>query len=241
MGFIHDHSLYKDWLTMSESSDATSSTRSMYKPVTCLDAEDHKGQDITDNVCHYFGCIEFSQRKDFYDSLGRDEQGPINDELRRIVFLRQVLRQSDEDSDRALVAQVGHSLSEWRRRNKGTIASTSQTRQRQGKSFGNTNTHDPNVGRPKRNEYNYDPIKDLNAYIIQFDAEEGFTDTTQADDGVPLLKGKFPNQKVSVDWLLNSKTNLLKKINPNDVTKQSRVRYFHFPANNMKVFAPSSG
>ncbi|KAK0383951.1 hypothetical protein NLU13_8041 [Sarocladium strictum] len=216
-------------------SGSSASSRSGLKPVTCLDAEEHSGEEITDVIGHYLGCIEFGERQSFYESLSAEVQRRVRTELRRIQYLRHVLEESEEASDKALIAQVNHSMKEWRSRHADRILRASRWRRSKGRTHGDTNLHDPNEGRRSDTNKEYDPTKDLNAYIIQFDGNGGITESDIHERGLPVFRGKYPNQKVTVDWLLRGQDNYLDKERfTGEDGKPSRIRYFHFPANNMQ-------
>lgn len=206
------------------------------KPITCLDAEEHSGDHITDVVSHYLGCIEFGQRQSFYESLTPDSQLLIKNELRRTQYLRHVLENSEDVVDQALISQVKESMAEWRKEHKDDVKETSRWREENGKTSGDTSRYNPNGERQSNFNKKYDPIKDFNAYVIQFNDTGGITEKGIHERGQPVFKGKYPNQKVSVEWLLRGEHNYLDKEKFKDENgKPSRVRYFHFPANNMQV------
>lgn len=101
----------------------------------------------------------------------------------------------------------------------------------------------------------YDPEKDLNAYIVQFEADDNhsYHRTEEMATNIRSLKGHFPDQRVSVATLLgetpkgdNDTMESARKTvkygdpevnfldNARDESCQ-RIRWFHLPANNMAV------
>jgi hypothetical protein len=81
----------------------------------------------------------------------------------------------------------------------------------------------------------YVPDKDFNAHCIQFRDSKAYTDEGRHSDGTPLFQGRFPDQKISIhDLLHDPEVNPLKRLDSNN---KNTIRYFHLPANNMKVWA----
>lgn len=210
------------------------------KPVTCLSSDLHDGEEITDTVTHYLGCIEFCDRESFYNNLPEEYQNPIKLELRRISFIRRVIENTQSDdtqSDERVAKQLVASLQSWRQANQANIEKVAAWSARLFPRRANARPHDPNSDRQVREGKpdEYIPDKDFNAYFIEFDGTRGSTNESKRHDGGRVYKGKFPNQKISVDDLLHDANfNPLRKQTP-DEGQQKRIRYFHLPANNMKV------
>lgn len=72
---------------------------------------------------------------------------------------------------------------------------------------------------PKKPNYGY------NGWLIVWDQDKG-----GVDSGHPLIHGKFPHQKISIQQLLYNKENTPLKRTSN----KKQLRYFHLPANSMK-------
>jgi hypothetical protein len=72
---------------------------------------------------------------------------------------------------------------------------------------------------PKKPNYGY------NGWLIVWDQEKGGVDSDH-----PLINGKFPHQKISIQQLLYNKENTPLKRTSN----KKQLRYFHLPANSMK-------
>lgn len=198
------------------------------RPITCLSAEDH-GKDVADPLVHYLGCVQYHERKSFFesDSLLEDNRESIKTELRRIKYLRQVLENSEDPEDQAVVNNVKESRREWQKEHQDCI--TGLARLRQFDRF----HHDPNSQESNyepKDPKKYHPDKDVKAYAILFEDGDELKPVTAKE---PPCLGTFPHQKISVDDLLRHRNSPLRKkdINP----PSPRVRYFHFPSNNMKV------
>ncbi|KAF9766152.1 hypothetical protein IL306_001468 [Fusarium sp. DS 682] len=191
-------------------------------PPRCLSAEFHS--DIRDHLVHYFGCLEFCDRKEYFKSLDEDKQDQVKRELRRIQYLRQVLGKSE--GEKRLVGEYENSLRKWKEAI-GSLEQVKEWREGNGKPQG-VQPFDPNGdGGGGRSEIlDYSPDMDVNARVILFKDSEGFNGEESG------LKGSFPNQKIQLETLLTQTTsNFLHK----DNAKEEMVRYFHFPANNMSA------
>ncbi|KFA54065.1 hypothetical protein S40293_05549 [Stachybotrys chartarum IBT 40293] len=209
------------------------------KPVTCLSSDFHDGEEITDRVTHYMGCIEFCDRESFYNNLPEEYQHPIKLELRRISFIRRVIENTQSDdtqSDERVAKQLVDSLLSWQKDNRANIKKVADWSAHWFPRRANARHHDPNSDRQVREGKpdEYIPDKDFNAYFIEFSGTRGLTDESKRDDGSRVYKGKFPNQKISVDDLLHdANVNPLRKQTPAK-GQPKKIRYFHLPANNMK-------
>ncbi|KAI8959193.1 hypothetical protein F5Y11DRAFT_14258 [Daldinia sp. FL1419] len=211
---------------------------------TCLSSEEHDC-DIKDHLLHYLGCIEFCDQEKFFQKgsqiwkeeaehqekvLGHtaDEaerlteqkrmswQADCENELKRIGLLR---RQLSEDKDKNLIERVEESLHKWRNSGEYTthIKKVQELRKTRGKG-----SSLPRYIEPKAEEY--DPEKDVKVPIIQF--KGGQPHSVEH----PEVWNKFPNQKTTIDNLLNGEGDLLRQ--DNSLSKRS-IRYFHIPSNNM--------
>ncbi|CAM1509028.1 Fc.00g027670.m01.CDS01 [Cosmosporella sp. VM-42] len=219
------------------------------RPTTCLSADSHDGEFITDKLSHYMGCVEYCEREDYFNQLPDDGKRQIKTEWRRIQLLRQVLQTSD--AEKHLVNNVSGSLSAWKTEMRTEKFQKVQkwSTQRKPKRK-NCQAHDPGAEeaqarRQSRPELltsaEYNPDKDTNAYVIQYRNGVGITDHSKRPNGSKIFLGKFPNQKISVDSLLRDE-----EINPlgkdrsaennheREGSKEHLVRYFHLPTNNMK-------
>lgn len=196
---------------------------------TCLSAEEHGNEDISDKILHYLGCLEFCDREKYYVSLDREHQEQVDSELRRIDYLRQVLEKDKEDS--ILISNLRKSVRAWKectlfkqdgigavRNWRSAKGRPNKQAQRSQQSPPSTSpTHEP-----------YDPDRDLNAYHIRYVQSQPVTDL-QEDQ----FNGHFPNHKIPVSLLLSQE----KQSNPlaRDSHLDQSINYFHFPANNMNV------
>lgn len=197
---------------------------------TCLSAETHGEDDISDKVLHYLGCLEFCQREQFFRSLDKEHRDQIESELRRIKYLRRVLEQDKEDSP--LISNLEKSMKEWRNcktfKSKDGIDAVREWRSALGRR-NNEKQRGPQASPPTNSTKGpYDPDRDLNAYLVRYVQSEGVTDL-----GDDAFSGHFPNHKIAVSTLLDEN----KKSNPlaRDTHLDQSINYFHFPANNMHV------
>ncbi|KAI1305085.1 hypothetical protein F5Y03DRAFT_395148 [Xylaria venustula] len=127
----------------------------------------------------------------------------IDNEMRRISFLRHTL--SREEHDGQLVNEVSKSYKAWQE----SVSYRTQLGERQQST------------RMRLDEFEevYVPEKDISVPVIHFKDYNGFTDR---DD--EHLRGTFPNQKTTMAEFLKKK---IPKLDAN------RMRYFHIPSNNM--------
>jgi hypothetical protein len=220
--------------------------------ISCLSAEDH-GCNITDGLAHYFGCIKICERDTFFtdanklwekeveyqtrigstkapetvqNSKGRWEAN-VQRELKRIAVLRQVLSETGADTrstpnpDRSLVKNLEDSRrawKEWRALNqKPDLPEPTQS--------------DSTTSTTSESTPAYKLENDISVPIIQFKDHWGFSDEDTR------IKGKFPNQKTTIEKLLCEQT-----ANPEDQlihgghdAESGRFKYFHIPSNNMIV------
>jgi len=65
---------------------------------TCLAITPHSGDDVTDPILHYFGCLRLSERAIYYDSLATPQQRSIRAECRRILSSALLLRTEERQS-----------------------------------------------------------------------------------------------------------------------------------------------
>ena len=197
------------------------------KPTKCLSADNHDGE-VTDALTHYFGCIEFDQREEYFRSLDRQAQNQIKTELRRITYLRQVLGGSGS-GDELYVTSVKESAAEWRRKQEKQIKEIqSRTGRGKPKDFDPNKSSEPSNESDESNESKeYHPDKDFKAYAITF------TNGVGSNVESRLCNGSFPNQKIPIHDLLRDEESPLRKSHATPATP--RVRYFHLPSNNMKV------
>ncbi|KAI0126573.1 hypothetical protein BJ170DRAFT_684158 [Xylariales sp. AK1849] len=234
---------------------------SRWTKTSCLSTEPHDDT-IKEYLYHYLGCIEFWERNGFFDvgnplwqievkhliNLGKSEQdakAEVNKKrvqwesdcksaLRRIDFLRYTL--SMDPNEQHLITKIDESREKWRHCEEYTrnIAMVGIWR---------TNI----LGKPPRNQEvpssagtaertPYTPEKDTNVGIVHFEGNQISKSAEVVNDRV---WGSFPDQKTTVENLLydqrsqedyGRKHGLLYKDRPEH---QERLRYFHFPSNNM--------
>ncbi|KAI1346033.1 hypothetical protein F5Y01DRAFT_322383 [Xylaria sp. FL0043] len=214
----------------------------MYKRHTrksCLSAEPHEN-DIRDPLLHYLGCIEIYKREEFLNGntdiwqkelkhqeklLNEDAKGTVENmknswhdtiekEMRRISFLRHTL--SNDEHDKELVHDVEDSYEKWKVsiQYKENISKVRQWRKELGK-----------VNSVKGREFHhskeaYAPEKDISVPVIHLKDHKG-SDTNEKETHI---RGKFPNQKTTIEELLGRKMPEL---------EANSVRYYHIPSNNM--------
>lgn len=194
---------------------------------TCLSAEKHGNNEARDVILHYLGCLEFCEREDYFKSLDGEHQKQIESELRRIEYLRHVLEHDKEES--TLLLNLGRSMNVWRNCELYTCSDGIKAVRtwRLGKGRPNSkNQRNPRTSHFPNSEY--DPDRDLNAYLIRYvksEAEKELKD--------PRFNGHFPNHKIAVSHLLDAEepSNPLSK----GSQPEESINYFHFPANNMQV------
>lgn len=194
---------------------------------TCLSAEEHGNNEARDVILHYLGCLEFCEREAYFNWLEGEHQKQLESELRRIEYLRHVLKHDKEES--LLLVNLDRSMKSWRQCDLYTcsegIEAVRTWRLAKGRrNF--ENQRDPRTSHLASSEY--DPDRDLNAYLIRYvksQAEEELKD--------PRFNGHFPNHKIAVSQLLNREepSNPLAK----GSQPEESINYFHFPANNMQV------
>ncbi|KAI0433174.1 hypothetical protein F5Y09DRAFT_352192 [Xylaria sp. FL1042] len=205
---------------------------------TCLSAEPHEN-DIRDPLLHYLGCIEIYKREEFLngkteiwqkelmhqaklkkiedakktvENMKKSWQSTIENEMRRILFLRYTL--SNDEHDKKLVSEVVESYKVWKESEKFTknIDKVKEWRNELGK--------DNTVPGPEfiHSNATYAPERDISVPVIHFKDHEGFTTVEEH------VRGKFPNQKMTIEGLLKDKMPSL---------ESNHIRYFHIPSNNM--------
>jgi len=216
---------------------------------TCLSAEDH-GCGITDGIAHYFGCIKICERDTFFtdanklwekeveyqtgigatnaletvENLRGRWENNVQREVKRVAILRKALSETGAEThstpnpDRSLIKNLEESRRAWKewRVSKGKPDLPEPT-QRDSTTGESTPT--------------YKLENDISVPIIQFENYWG------SNDPDPRIKGKFPNQKTTIEKLLYERTP-----NPEDQlihgghdVKSGRFKYFHIPSNNMIV------
>lgn len=194
---------------------------------TCLSAEKHGNNEARDVILHYLGCLEFCEREDYFGWLDGEHQKQVESELRRIEYLRHVLKHDKEES--LLLLNLDRSMKVWRKCELYTcsdgIKAVRTWRLAKGRPKP-TSQRDPHTSHLASSEY--DPDRDLNAYMIRYvksEAEKELKD--------PRFNGHFPNHKIAVSRLLDDKepSNPLAK----GSQPEESINYFHFPANNMQV------
>lgn len=102
------------------------------------------------------------------------------------------------------------------------------------------------IPEPDDDSSEYDLKRDIKARLIKLQRPGDSTSDTGSfmanvmdpgweDVDDEIFKGTFPDQRVSVYWLLNGKFKRNKKMNLTEKVYPSTLRYFHIPANNMSV------
>lgn len=193
-------------------------------------------ENITNPLLHFHGCIEICQRHDFLqgnspiwakelehqhklprpevpeipetpepetpeeivERMKRSWKSNFEAEMKRIAILRDTI--SNDEHDKSLVRDLEENREIWRRspEYKNNIDSVRQWRRDLGK--------ENSIEGPKwmGNIDKYDPDKDISVPVIQFEGRKGIT----ADINNIPLNGKFPNQKTTIDTLLETEPNL---------------------------------
>lgn len=193
------------------------------------------------------GCIEYCDRRTYYNSQNESTQKEIAVYLRRIQHLRQQLEKTKDEA--RLVKNISDSLQAWRNNCPGArLDKIREWRKIQGKNIDNE-VHDPthkfkvDDGCKK----DYDPDRDIFAHVIQFKDGVLYDDPTiRPKSNQRIFSGHKENQKISVhDLLYDSNINPLGKGRSppyycSDISREdkneNRIQYFHFPTNNMKVY-----
>lgn len=235
----------------------------------CLSVEPHDNN-ITNPLLHFLGCIEICERKNFLNgrvSIWKDElehqcqirnfdkakdpdeaknldeakkavekmkegwTSNFNREMKRIATLRRTLFKDDHDTH--LVTEIDRSRRLWRNspRYKEIIEKVRKWRNDNGKENG--------VEGPSSTDAPSEYVleKDVSVPIIHFKDCDG----AMVPDDKQHLKGKFPNQKTTIEELFaNSEPtdSLLYKSYNNKNSKYRYINYFHIPSNNMMASTP---
>lgn len=194
---------------------------------TCLSAEKHGNNEARDVILHYLGCLEFCEREEYFRWLDGEHQKQVESELRRIEYLRHVLKHDKEES--SLLSNLDRSMKAWRKcelyKCSDGIKAVRTWRLTKGRP-NSKSQRDPRTSHSASSVY--DPDRDLNAHFIRYvksQAEKELKD--------PRFNGHFPNHKIAVSHLLDDEepsNPLAKGSQPED-----SINYFHFPANNMQV------
>jgi hypothetical protein len=194
---------------------------------TCLSAEEHGNNEARDVILHYLGCLEFCEREDYFSWLDEEHQKQVESELRRIEYLRNVLKRDKDEA--SLLSNLEKSMEDWRKCELFTcsdgINAVRTWRLAKGRS-NSKNQRDPRTSHPASSLY--DPDRDLNAHLVRYVKSQ-----PEKEIKDPRFNGHFPNHKVPVSHLLDEKepSNPLAK----DLQPKESINYFHFPANNMQV------
>jgi hypothetical protein len=174
------------------------------------------GSGIDDDILHYFGCLKFSERAQFLDSLRDTDvvlRTRILEEENRIAKLRKLFEGEGVDT------ATGKLLKSFK--------STLSQRSNGGRSHPHSG---PESNREDRSTLGEDMLlNDTNANAIYFKRDQQGEHPGPYSD--PRLgNGKFPDQKVPLSCLLSKD----KKKNPLMwKCEDGMIRYFHIPANNM--------
>jgi hypothetical protein len=176
------------------------------------------GDLIEENVLHYFGCLKFSEREDFLESLEETDKVKlrIEEELSRTAKLRKILEAEGLKTETGrLLRSFKATLSHWlpKRRSQPPVPD---------KEPASKSKKSP------EDEVAEVVLGDLRANVIYFKRKTDERHPRPYDH--PALDDTFPNQRVPLSLLLedNPKDNpLMWKCDEN------MIRYFHIPANNM--------
>lgn len=176
------------------------------------------------------------------------------DELVRIKKLRKALKTSPQHKE--LVERIDANREQWRASAKADIQKVGRWSKREQKLEdlevdrvienlkADAKTYLPTPKRSytdkikKLEEQDYDPENDLKTYVIEWKQDSQRSTLTRSDVN---LKGRFPDQRVPLNALLDVSSQKPQVPDAPDAVslaaEQSggKVRYFHFPANNMIV------
>lgn len=194
---------------------------------TCLSAERHD-RNGADEMLHYFGCLEFCEREEYFDWLDEEQQKKVDSELRRIKYLRHALQHDKEDT--LLLTNLNQSIKKWRGCElfncQEGIRAVQAWRSSKGRLSSKQQRDPPDISHLRSPAY--DPDRDLDAYLIRYWQGEELTELKDA-----RFNSSFPNHKMAVSRLLNEKdsSNPLSR----DSQPEHSINYFHFPANNMHL------
>lgn len=196
---------------------------------TCLSAERHKPQDF---ILHYLGCEQYFQRDEYLMSLSTDQIRQVEAKLRRIQYTRAALANDIVDG-RRLIQSLATSLRRWRNTNdfEEGINRVRELRTMHFALNGNTQREVKTPNRRQQAEYN--PDVDTNAYFMRF--KHGKL-VRNIDD--PRFHEQYPCHRISIDDLINNNGEL--ENNPL-IPPEDTINYIHFPANNMAVSENSQG
>lgn len=238
---------------------------------SCLSAEPHD-DNIKEYLYHYLGCIELWERKDFFNPENklwkmemehllrqgrtRNEataeldkrrlhwQKDCLNELKRIGFLRQTLEK--DEIDKHLTEWVDKSREDWRQSTEYKMNLELVQRWRREKLHKPVLDRDETAVTVTIRQMSYDPEKDVNVPVIQFETKDHIFQSAEEDDA--RIWGSFPDQKTTVDYLLEmeeiDRTGKSQGLENEESRKKKllykgrnseRIRYFHFPSNNMAV------
>jgi hypothetical protein len=177
------------------------------------------GSGIDGDILHYFGCLKFSERAQFLDSL-RDTDVVLRTRIlegeNRIAKLRKLFEAEGVDT------ATGKLLKSFK--------STLSQRSNGGRSHPHSNVRAPGSNIGNREDLGEDLLlNDTKANAIYFKKDQ--QDEHPGPYSEPHLgDGKFPDQKVPLSLLLSKD----KKKNPLMwKCEDGMIRYFHIPANNM--------
>ena len=187
----------------------------------CLDNRAGHGTSTEDGLLHFFGCLRFSQRDDFLQSLPETDKLRlrISAELARIAHLRKIFEKE------GLRTETGKLLQSF----KTTLFQ--RLPRRRSYSHLDMQENEPNSQSSKPNPKSLEDevvLGDLRANVIYFKKKPGGKHPGPYDH--PALDDTFPHQRVPLSLLLedNPKENPLMWKCEDDM-----IRYFHIPANNM--------
>ncbi|RYP04849.1 hypothetical protein DL765_010029 [Monosporascus sp. GIB2] len=200
-----------------------------------ISGDDLDPRRVSNQVIHYFGCLEFCERETYFRKLDAREQDLIRDQLRRVDRLKSFVA---ENWTSATPSQPG---------GQSSSSHTTQINDQQ-------NSDQPG----------YTPDKDVKGYLIQYkmhnlnpndifytgedlielgrspDRDENGQGLDPEQQRTAIWKGEFPDQKAIVYDLLQRPVDENSEPGKHYMSRDyqqddaQRLRYFHFPANNMK-------
>jgi hypothetical protein len=238
------------------------STMSNVKHRSCLSAEPHN-DNIKESLLHFLGCVNVSERYRLLNDDShpvwqyeinhhvKENKTPEEEaralanqkrekwknaclsELRRIKFLRQKLK--DDEDEKKLVIDVEKSRKEWETSTeyREGIALVRKWKNRHDDPETSENKDDMLGNEPQSVIEKYTPERDVNVPIIQFNDGKAQDFKVLKDIDGKKVWGSFPDQKTTVEHLLDG------SIKENNILYREKtdktIKYFHLPSNNMTV------
>jgi hypothetical protein len=189
---------------------------------TCLSDLPHDDA-IQNHVLHYLGCIPIGQRNKFYKEATKKLQGAFDTEIHRIQYLR-VLLAKDEEA-RELVHNLLTSQAAWKGSEvyKAGLKDVKNWRQGATNVVEQQATRSPDVpadpseggiqggsgNPPKQGETvsDYQPEKDFNLHIIEFEDDDHQEDGSEGSRPVQS-KHQVSDRKVKIHDILEDRVKI---------------------------------